>query len=311
MKASVEVPNLLAQTQVGAARELSVQHLVAKVSYEFGAGRVGTVVGQSPPSGHRVASGSTVRIAVLIPNPGGGTGPLNVVASLGPCPKTYPKTPLMKLNAGVAGLDKMLVPVTNLTVRVCKYATPAGGESYFRTALIASVLLERPASTAFTDETNRLPLTARQQFGCGSLSGPEPIGAGPTFFLTFGGHSQQVTVMAPFARSGTSRPSACAATNGFSYADPTTAWGNELQLITTAASVAVTDVVGDTSNEALSVLSGLRLVVAPTGSPCCIARVVVGQNPRAGALVPPRTTVTLTLAAPGPTGPGAPPGPTG
>ena len=102
----VEVPNVLRQTQARATQELAARHLVVKVSGAFGIGRrVGRVVGESPAAGGSVPKGSTVRITVLYPSPGGGSGPVNVAANLGPCPETYPRTPLTTLNGGVAGLD--------------------------------------------------------------------------------------------------------------------------------------------------------------------------------------------------------------
>jgi len=170
----------------------------------------------------------------------------DIAVNLGPCPKTYPNTPLTKLNAGVAGLDKTLVPITTLRVRICKDATPTDGERFLRTGLIASALLARPAAAALTDETNRLAATHTALFGCfGSASGPEPIRAGPTFFVTFAGRARQVTLLAPFARAGTSRRLPCEANaNGFFDAAPTAKWGEQLQLLTTAAPVGPGSAVG-------------------------------------------------------------------
>jgi beta-lactam-binding protein with PASTA domain len=74
----VAVPNVLAQTQAGALRALAADHLVPKVLgvRYFGMGTVGRVIAQTPGAGRNVPSGSTVRVAVLLPGPGGGTGPV-------------------------------------------------------------------------------------------------------------------------------------------------------------------------------------------------------------------------------------------
>jgi len=62
--------------------------------------------------------------------------------------------------------------------------------------------------------------------------------------------------------------------------------------------VAVPDVVGESASYAsVSVLSALGFVISFTGARCCLGVVVVAQNPKAGTLVPRRTTMTLMLAA--------------
>jgi hypothetical protein len=175
---------------------------------------------------------STTSLGVPV-SAGRGTGPLDVAANLAPCPKTYPSASLIRPNANVSALGTKMVPIEALNVRVCKYATtPGSAKNHLPAQLIGSAALSRPAAAAFTEETNRLPIVPRRDFGCGSGSGPEPIGPGPTFVLTFAGHSRQFTLIEDFARSGTSRPSACVVGNGVISARPTTKWSNELQLYT-------------------------------------------------------------------------------
>ena len=41
--------------------------------------------------------------------------------NFGPCPKTFPNTPLTKLSAGIAGAHAVMVPIAASTVRVCLY----------------------------------------------------------------------------------------------------------------------------------------------------------------------------------------------
>ena len=166
---------------------------------------------------------------------GGGTGPADAAANLGPCPKTYPNASSTGTTPNVVGLAIKLVPIEVSNVRVCKYATtPSSAKNHLPAQLIGSALLGPPAAAGFTDETNRLPIIPRPDFGCGSGSGPEPIGPGPTFVLAFAGHSQQFTLIEDFARSGTSRPSACVVDNWVISARPTTQWSNELQRYTNA-----------------------------------------------------------------------------
>ena len=68
---------------------------------------------------------------------------------LGPCPKTDPNTDLTKLNAGVNGLDRVLVPITALRVRVCLY----GGQSN----LEGEGTLVLPNVARFEAEANLFP----------------------------------------------------------------------------------------------------------------------------------------------------------
>jgi hypothetical protein len=184
---------------------------------------------QSTPT---TAGRPTTSVGVPV-SEGRGTGPLDVAANLAPCPKTYPSATLISPNANLAGRGTRIVPIEALNVRICKYATTASSaQRHLPAELIGSALLKPPAAAAFADETNRLPIVPRRNFGCGSVSGAEPIGPGPTFVLAFAGHSQQFTLIEDFARSGTSRPSACVVDNGVISARPTTKWSNELQRYT-------------------------------------------------------------------------------
>lgn len=69
--------------------------------------------------------------------------------ALGPCPAQAPDADVTKLNAGVAGLSRQLVPLTTLIkVRVCTYS--AGGLLY------RSAVLKRQAAADLEVETNDL-----------------------------------------------------------------------------------------------------------------------------------------------------------
>lgn len=214
-KTSVDVPNVLAHTEANAAQELASQHLVAKVSYAFRVGRVGTVVEQSPVAGRRVPSGSTVRITVLIPSPGGGTGPVDVAANLGPCPKHDPNIDLVKANAGVLDLNKRLVPVPATTVRICDYLYSTNDTP--TTRLLGSRLLGRSGTQALEATTNSLPVPPRGVPPCPAPQTPEELRTN-TFLLSFADTSQQVDVYAFTGRC------ADGVLNGKFQAILTTAW---------------------------------------------------------------------------------------
>jgi hypothetical protein len=57
----------------------------------------------------------------------------------------------------------------------------------------------------------------------------------------------------------------------------------------------VPNVLGMRGAQALAMLSAKRFVVSSKGARCCTGVIVIGQTPSAGALLAPRTTVTLTL----------------
>jgi hypothetical protein len=180
--ASVSVPNVVARTPARATQELTAQHLVAKVLGDFGIGKVGTIIRQSPAAGDRAPSGSTVRIIVLLPDPGGGTGPLNVAANLGPCGVTPPNTTLTQLNAGVGGLDTKLVPVAARKVRICEYGhIPSRLE---RSGLVGAAA----AVHRFDNETDRLASKA------GQAQCRQPAGAS-FYVVTVADAARQVTIL--------------------------------------------------------------------------------------------------------------------
>ena len=184
----------------------------------------------------------------------------------------------------VQGLKQTLVPIAASSVRICEYKVPKQLERSGRVVAPATV---KPLE----DTANRLPRST-------DAACDQPVRA-PSYVATFANEDAQVNlVMDPCGF----------VTNGVRGAQSNTKWLNELQRY--ATSVAVPDVVGE-AGSAAGALVHLGWRVTFKGARCCVGVVVVGQNPRAGALAPLGSTVTLTLAPPGPTGPGAPPGPTG
>jgi len=144
----------------------------------------------------------------------GGTGPVNIAAHLGPCPRRYATIPLAKLNAGIKELNKRLVPIDASAVRICKYLF-APNAHVIPSGLIASGrgVLKSPTATAFEAETNRLP----------KLVGPLPFcprTMPPVFFLTYASATRRVDVW---------QASGCGfMTNGVVRRGTTTRWLNEL-----------------------------------------------------------------------------------
>lgn len=180
------------------------------------------------------------RVAVLVVlvsacSSGGGHGPdaahssaavksavssSQVVAKLGPCPTQYPLTSvtsLTTLNAGVPGLDKRLVPIAALNVRVCEYDVPSSATTRLR----ASGSLKPVPVPTFERETNRLPKRS-----------VAPSCAGTTrralteFLLTFANKSRSVSLEAYGTCQG-------GVNNGHFYARPTRKWLKELTISTT------------------------------------------------------------------------------
>ena len=128
--------------------------------------------------------------------------------NLGPCPKRYPITPLTKLNAGVAGLDKKLVPILALRMRVCTYA--GNGQPVDRPGLTGS------AATTIENGANALPTDQRTAL---NQTPTGPCGAGP-LFVTFVNRAQQVSLTV----------TGCdAVTNGVFLAFGTATWLNEIR----------------------------------------------------------------------------------
>ena len=75
-------------------------------------------------------------------------GSTRVTINIGPCPSAYSNPPTT-LNAGVAGLDKKMVPVVAANVRVCVYRLDG--------RLQATGAITGVAVASFEDETNQLP----------------------------------------------------------------------------------------------------------------------------------------------------------
>jgi hypothetical protein len=143
----------------------------------------------------------------------------DVIASLVPCPKVYPSLPA-NVNPGIKGLDKKLVPISAIAVRICEYVENGDGVGTetppFR--LIASGVLTTTAAQLVDHETNRLR-TKPKSGGCAAF----PTGyRKDVFILTFADHSQRVHVSA-FGGCGST------AMNGAFAAEPTTKWLNDLQ----------------------------------------------------------------------------------
>ena len=132
---------------------------------------------------------------------------------------------LTTLNVGVDGLDKELVPITALAVRVCRY----GRDNTFSTLpahLVASALLDGQAATTFEKATNQLPGNPAEP-DCGFPGSSNP------FVVTFASKTQRVTV-SNYARCDVSDPKPGApVTNGMLHAQASARWLDELTLHTT------------------------------------------------------------------------------
>lgn len=96
---------------------------------------------QAIPTSATKATTTTVGVGAEGPNP-----PL----TLGPCPKTDPRIDLMKSNAGVMGLGRVLIPIAATTVRTCRY----GGDE--RLDAVGTRVL--PNAALFESEVNRFPV---------------------------------------------------------------------------------------------------------------------------------------------------------
>lgn len=127
------------------------------------------------------------------------------VANLASCPATIPLT---TLNGGATGLDKKLVPIAALNVRVCRY------ESTGR-RLLGAATLEPLVAATFEDATNRLPTLTGPLPDC-----PRPPASSPHFFLTFASDSQRVDLDAS--------PACGVVTNGTLSAYEAAKWVSEL-----------------------------------------------------------------------------------
>ena len=145
--------------------------------------------------------------------------PAQVVANLGTCPKRYTGATPATLNAGIKRLDKLLVPISALVVRICKYDL-APGANAIPSGLVGSGagVLTPPSAAAFEAETNRLP-RADTRIDC-------PASEPPFFLLTFANAEQRVDVW---------EAGGCGfKTNGVIAVGTTTHWLDELRRSTSA-----------------------------------------------------------------------------
>ena len=146
------------------------------------------VVGCSSGGGNR-SSSTTIASATT------NTSTSRRVAKLGPCPKQYPNTPLNKLNTGVRGLDKKLVPISAATVRICKWGArdvhTSSGEQTVPDKLVGFATLTSRRASVFEDLTNHQPNGQAGPIGCTGPNG----GIGYEFLrLTFANGSDRIDV---------------------------------------------------------------------------------------------------------------------
>jgi len=212
-KSTVEVPNVLGKTEAAATQIVAADHLVLRVKVAPGIGRPEIVVAQSPGAGTRLMKNGTVTISVSQGRRAGSAKRhglvTRAVANLGPCPKVYPNGPSAKLNAGIKGLNKKLVPIAALSVRICEYGGVPQRLEYFG---------REGSGTAkgFEDETNGLATARSENVTCDQMPGAA------FKVVTFASDSQQVTI--------TER--VCVGiTNGVLFAHPTTHWTDLATLI--------------------------------------------------------------------------------
>jgi len=149
--------------------------------------------------------------------------------SLGSCPKTEPNTDLTKVNTGVKGLDRVLVPITAVQVRMSRYSLVPGA------GLIGERTLVSSDAARFEAETNRFPaslpttLPAPPPYspsGSQGLVGDEGCMQEWRHLVTFASDSQQVEIY---------EDGCGAVSNGVLGAQSTAQWFSELQHDTAAA----------------------------------------------------------------------------
>jgi hypothetical protein len=182
------------------SRQPSVRVLVATAAL--------LAAGCSSGGGKHAAPATTTTSTRITPSPA------QIVRNLGPCPKRYPDASITKLNTGIKGIDKNLVPISASVVRICKYVLPPNANT-IPAGLISSGIgvLTPPATATFEAETNRLP-KADARIDC-------PATMPPFFFLTFANQTQQVNVW---------EANGCGfKTNGAIAVGMTTHWFNEVQ----------------------------------------------------------------------------------
>jgi len=130
--------------------------------------------------------------------------PWRVVGDLRTCPPKAPTESVTNLNVGVQGLDKKLVPITALTVRVCRYPRA-----------ISPLFYDSQAAGQFENQTNRL--ATQPAAGASGIVG---CADGPLYVLTFASEREQVDIEVP----------GCGyATNGVLDANRSAQWLSELQ----------------------------------------------------------------------------------
>ena len=117
---------------------------------------------QSTPT---TASGATTTLTRVPSVPRAAPGRVHVAAKLGPCPK---RPPLFtdRANGDTKGLDKELVPIVAVNVRICEYLSYG---DISRGKLVASGLLAPRLAATFAKETNLQP---RGYPGPVSVTGP-------------------------------------------------------------------------------------------------------------------------------------------
>ena len=149
----------------------------------------------------------------------------HMVANLGPCPSKYPTASPAGLNAHVFNLQRSLVPISTLSVRICRYESFAAGSGPWGSppTFLNSRLLTPGEAVKFATDTNRLVFSS---IGPGPCSGG-PNGSTPSGtydLLTFANDSQQVQIAYIYGGPCLSAQIG----NGYFLATPTPTWRNEL-----------------------------------------------------------------------------------
>lgn len=133
------------------------------------------------------SSGGGKQSVPTTPRPG-----INATVSLGPCPNPDPRNDLAKTNKGVAGLDKTMVPITAVRVRMCRY-----GGGLHGTDLVGERTMVRPSNAArFAAEANAFPAAPTTTLAPGSRGfiGGGDCPQGWYHVVTFASASQRVEI---------------------------------------------------------------------------------------------------------------------
>jgi hypothetical protein len=172
-------------------------------------------------------SALVVSLAILVVGCSSGGGKQSTPTTarplgLGPCPQTEPPIFGPGFNAGVKGLDKKLVPITAVKVRICRY----GGGAF---KLEAERTLVSSDAARFEAEVNQFaasipttlpPPPPNSPSGSQGLVGNEGCMQGWNHVVTFASDSQKVDIYAD----------GCGAVgNGVLDAQSAAHWFNELQ----------------------------------------------------------------------------------